>query len=341
MEEEITLENFQTVDIKSLALNTERFGEITFNRSLPFLVFLQNTLKEFSELQYETALIPEFVERINSQRDRFIEKLRVLQSFRLAEGFNKDIRDNFENEVEALYQDVYREDLTWLTYLRQSSSIQSKDSKKLQEEQRAVTKIRAEYEAIIKQLEEKKSEYEKETTELEKAAGEKAAVTFGKHFENQARDYASKAAEWEAKRGVVYRTLLTLILLNIGAYLYLFITFKLNLKPHLDPADFFTLQYGVFKIAFLGLLSWSIGVASKAQNVNANLEALNCHKKNIAETIRDFTKSSASSEDKSLIMKIGAEAMFRHLPTGYSGKDKGSDDGPVEKIINNFISGKV
>lgn len=338
---EITVDNFKEFDIKSLALNTEKFGEITFDKSLPLLETLQSTLKEFSDLQYEQNLIQEFVNQINSQRDRFIEYLKKLQSFRLSEGFNKDIRDGFENEIDALYQEVYRTDLSWLTFLRQNASIQSKDTKKLQDEQKAVAKLKTEYEQIIKQLEQKKSEYEKETIAVQKAAGEKAAVTFGKHFEQQASENKENAEKWEKSRTFLYNLFLVLVVANVVAYLYLFITFKLGIKPHLDPKDFYTLQYGIFKVTLLGLISWAMGYSAKNYYINSHLQALNLHRKNIAETIRDFSKSNPSPEERARVMEMGAEAMFNQGSTGYPQKDGNKEDGPVEKIITNIISGKV
>lgn len=338
---EISLENYLDFDIEALALNTEKFGEITFNRSLPFLKSLQITFKEFTELQYEQNLIPEFINQIYSQRDRLIEYLKRLQGFRLSEGFNKDIRDGFENEIESLYQEVYRTDLTWLTFLRQNASVQSKDTKKLQEEQKAVAKIKSEYEQIIKQLEQKKSKYEKETAAVQQAAGEKAAVTFGKHFEQQAKEYNKEAAKWEKGRITLYWAFLIIVVVNVLLYVYFFTTFKLDVKPHLNPNDFFTLQYGIFKVALLGLISWAMGYSARNYYINLRMESLNLHRKNVAETIRDFSKSNPSDEERAQVMQIGADAMFRHVSTSYSQKQNDKEDGPVETIVNNFIKGKT
>jgi len=343
LNQEVIVENFTDIKLGPLALNTEKFGEITFDRSLPNLESMQSTFKEFTDLQYDQKLIPEFVNQINSQRDRFVEFLRRLQTFRLSEGFNKDIRDGFENEVEALYQEVYRSDLPWLTFLRQDASIQSKDTKKLQDEQKAVAKLKSEYEQIIKQLEEKKSEYEKETTAVQKAAGEKAAVTFGKHFEQQAGEYRKEAQKWENGRMTLYWIFLVIVIINVLLYAYFFTTFKLNIKPHLDPNDFFTLQYGIFKVALLGLISWAMGYSAKNYYINSRLESSNLHRKNVAETIRDFSKSNPSESERGEVMRIGADAMFSHAPTNsaYSSKEVEKENGPVDTIITNVIKGKV
>lgn len=338
---ELTQDNLPNFDIKTLALNKEKFGEITFDKSLPYLEQLRDIFKEFEELQYSTKLLPDLVIQANTRRDRLIELIKRLQSFRLAEGFNKDTRDGFENEVESLYQEVFRNDLQWLTFLKQDAASESSDTKKLHDEHKTVAKIKKEYEQIIDELKKQKTDLEKQTLEVEKAQVEKAAVTFGKHFELQAKEYGSKARGFESQRKVLFRWFLVIIVGNIVAFLYLFITFKLNRSPHLDPDNFFTLQYAIFKIALLGLLSWAMGFASRNYHINRNLEAVNNHRKNVAETLRDFVKGSSSPEERIQIIKIGADAMFKNIPSGYIGKEISSKDGgPIEHIINNFISGK-
>lgn len=339
--DEIVPENLKNVDIKTLALNSQKFGELTFDRSYPLLEKLRQIFVDLEEFDYRSLLIPSQINQIESERNQLVELLRRLATYSLAEGFNRDSRDGFENEVENLYRQVMNETVNRLTFLRQEQALTKTDEKKLDSERKEVAKIKAEYQKIVKELTDEKQKYNKETAEAAKAKIERVAVFLGKHFELQATQYHTEASKWNRNRVVLFWTFLIIVALNVVAYLTLLITFHANIRPHFNPANIFDIQYAIFKIALLGLISWAMGFASRNYHINSNLEAVNLHRKNVAETMRDFTKNDATDVERSEMLRIGAEALFKHLPTGYMGKDGSTkEDGPVEKIINNFITGK-
>ena len=69
----------------------------------------------------------------------------------------------------------------------------------------------------------------------------------------------------------------------------------------------------------------------------------NKHRKNIAETMKDFYESDLDATAKSFIINQGTEAMFENLPIGHISKSENKDnDGPIHQIINQVpkINGK-
>lgn len=338
----ITRESLATLDIKRLALNRGELGPLTFGESYPTLEKLRELFVELEALGYQQNVSAPEVSQINQHIDQFISYLKQISSFdpSAESGSNKDTRDSYERSISAFYDEVTRNLRGIITYLRQEAARGSKDERKLQEEQKAVAKIRREYEEMVGALKGEREAVQKETKSVEEAKGEKAATVFGKHFEAQASEYSRRSSGWDRSRAKLFDWLLGIIVANVAAYFYLFISEKLNFWPNLPPTEFFTVQYGIAKLALIGVLSYAIGFASRNYSINSNLEAVNKHRKNVAETLKDFLRSNPSLEDRSQLVKAGAEAMFRHSNTGYASKGEVKDDGPVREIVTNILSGK-
>ncbi len=339
MPEEIKRESVTKIDIEKLALNKD-FGRLTFKESLPFLRKTQALFKELDELNYQNNLSQEEISAIDIKKDQFIKQLTQLQQFDIGQADSQTVHDNLEQQFINFYNSTLKGLMTQLVYLRQEIALQSKDERNLQEEQKAATKARKQSEEILEQLKKELNSIRKETKEVAGASGERAAVTLGKHFESQAGEYSSKANNWLTQRSTFFKWLLIIIGVNFILYLFLFITNKLGVRPNIAPSEFFTPQYGVVKLALLALLSYAIGFAGKNYNINSNLEAVNKHRKNVAETLSDFLKTKPEANDRSQLVKSAAEAMFRNSPSGYGSKQESKDDGPIHEIVNNIISSK-
>lgn len=339
MAEEIKRETVTKVDIEKLALNKD-FGRLTFKESLPFLQKTQALFREFDELNYQNNLSQEEINSIDSKKDQFVQQLTQLQQFDIGQANSQVAHDNLEQQFINFHNSTSRELRTPLVYLRQEAALQSKDERNLQEEQKTATKARKQSEEILEQLRKELDSIRKETKEVAEASGERAAVTFGKHFESQAGEYSTKAVNWLTQRSTFFKWLLVIIGVNFIFYLFLFITNKLGVKPNIAPGEFFTPEYGVVKLTLLALLSYAIGFAGKNYNINSNLEAVNKHRKNVAETLSDFLKTKPEADDRSQLVKSAAEAMFRNSPSGYGSKRESKDDGPIHEVVNNIISPK-
>jgi len=342
MVKEIIAENLKTLEIKQIALNKDKFGALTFNKAYPLLHKLRKMFVEFEELGYKDFLTQSEIENIDNHREQLLNYIKRIHDIHpeTDASFNKDVRDQIENEIENFYNSTVEHLRNSLIYLRQEVAFKSKDQESLQEERKAVLRVRKQSEEILKQLKKELKAVRKETKEVEEARGERAAVVFGKHFENQAEEYLKQADQWKATRSKFFRWLLGIIIANFVIYFYLFISNKLGWWPSFSPEEFFTLQYGIAKLVLLATLSYAIGFASRNYSINSNLEAINKHRKNVAETLKDFLASEPKSEDRSQLVKSGAEAMFKHSVTGYVSKRGYKDDGPVREIIHSVLRGK-
>ncbi len=340
--DEITKESLPNLDIKSLALNKEKFGSLAFDAVYPFLGRLQNLFKELQELSYQDALSQPEVSQIDQYIDSFVNHLKQLASFDLSVGFNKDQHDNFETNTRNFYDEVFRNLRNNLVYLRQEAALKSQDAKELQKQQKAAVQAEKEYKVLSDKLKQQLEALGKREQEVEVKHGEIAAITFGKHFEAQAKEYVQRARDWEARRIIFFKWLLFIIIANLGVYLYLFISDKLDFWPNFPPKEIFTIEYGAVKLALLGLLSYAVGFASKNYSANSHLEIINKHRKNVAETLKDFLSSKPEPEDKSVLVRSGADAMFRGSATGYvsKGDPGGNSNEPVGNFISSFLGSR-
>lgn len=333
--EEINRESLNKLIIKTLALNKEKFGVLTFDESFPLLEKLQKLFIELDDLDYKNNLSQPEIVQIDQYVEQFLNHLKQLASFDLATGFNKATHDGFENNIKSFYDLVFRNLRNFLVYLRQETALKSQDAKELQKQQKATIQAEKEYKILSDQLKQKLETLEKREREVEIKHGEVAAVVFGKHFEAQAKEYAQRAKDWEKKRTIFFTWLLIIIILNLSLYIYLFVSDKLNIWPNFPPNEIFTLEYGAVKLALLGIFSYAVGFASKNYSANSHLEIVNKHRKNTAETLRDFLSSQPEQQDRSVLVRSGADAMFRGSATGYVSK---GDPGGSNEPIGNFIT---
>ncbi len=337
--EEITKQSLKKLDIKSIALNRDKFGALTFDKSYSLLEELRNLFVELQELDYERFLLPEEIQQINQRENLFLELLKQLAQFDPSTDttFGKVVHDNFENQVESFYQETQRYIRNPLTYLRQEVARKSKDEKVLEEERRAVIQARKQSEELLEKLKIEYEKLQKEKAIIETAHGEVAAKYLAIHFSKQAKEYEDEAEKWLSRRNKLYWLLIAIVGANFLAYLLFFILYKVwNIG--LPPREIFTIEYGLVKLALLAVLSYGISFASKNYNVNSHLSAINKHRRNVAQTLEDFL--ATNPDRKTEMLRQGTEAMFRHVSIGYIRREEQKDSGPVYEFINKFLPNK-
>lgn len=334
---EINRENLRKININTLTLKQE-FGALVFDNAHKKLVKIRNWITELEDLDYQNELPVNLVNSINNFVEEFLNHLRWLENFNITTSGNpKQDHDNFESRIDDFYNNFISTVLSSLTYLRQEAEKKSKDKRKIYSERKELVQVRKQYDAMISDLKLQLKSLQQEKNKIAATHGEIGAVKFGKHFEREELKDDRKAIKWLELRDYWFRVLLYIIIANFVIYFYLFIANKLSWWPKFPPKDFFTLEYGLVKLALLTLLSYAISFASRNYNVNSNLSTLNCHRKNIAETLNSFLATNPEKEDRSKILTTAAEAMFKHQPIGYLPKIESKDDGPVASIINNIL----
>jgi hypothetical protein len=314
-------------------LDKDKFGSLTFDQIYPLRQRLQKIFTELEELGYRDILSQQEIDQVDQYVERFLNHLKQLAGFNLTTGFNKEVHDNYDNTIKGLYGEVFRNLRGMIVFLRQEAAQKSQDVKELQKQQKIAVQAEKEYKSLTNKLRHELETLQKNKQEVESKRGEVAAVRFGKHFEAQAKENANEAKKWLRWRDIFFIVLLILIIANVLGYFVLFIISKIR-PDGIKPTDFFTIEYGLAKLALLSILSYGISFSSRNFNVNSNLLTLNKHRKNVAETLNDFLESKPDPADRSKIVESATGAMFKHEPIGYLPKIETKDDGPVASFWN-------
>jgi hypothetical protein len=337
---EITENNFLLVDVSSIAKDL-RFDDLPFVKARKQLPQIQQWLLEAEKLNKDNLLIRGDLDQIENFKNRLKEFLRNLLTFSNRTTSDNALQEHtdLENRINSFYTDVYQTlAMRVLPFLRNEIARNSRDEQELERQQKAVSEIQAEYSTLRDEMKKELDEVRERRAVVEKEQGELVAVGLGTDFYDQAKFYEEEAKKWLGRRTTWFKVLVWIISLNGAGYFLLFITFKINLWPYLDPKDFFTLQYGLIKLALLAILSYAIGFNSRNYNINMGLAATNRHRKNVSDTLLNSLSSGMTPEDKSKLMSEAASAMFKHLPVGYINKEHQNDSGPVIEMVKRFSS---
>ena len=333
-QENFTNDSVSNADLKKLALDKD-FGRLNFENILKQLQDLQKTFVEFDELNFINCLTQEEINVIISHKNNFVALLNRLKNFDIGQANSQVDHDQIEQEIINLNNSVQKSSRAQLVYLRQESVVESQDTEELKRLQKETFQTKQEYEKLSSQLKEQLEVLSQKKKDIADKKGEVAAETFGKHFEIAAKNYEEKAdKKWYILGRNSFIVLFIVVVVNFLLYLYLFIGNKVNWFE-MKPTDFFTIEYGLVKLALLILLSYVVGFSSRQYSINSHLAASNKHRKNIAETMKDFYESDMDATAKSFIINKGTEEMFENLPIGHISKSENRDnDGPIHQIFN-------
>lgn len=341
-QENFTNDSVSNADLKKLALDKD-FGRLNFENILKQLQDLQKTFVEFDELNFINCLTQEEINVIISHKNNFVALLNRLKNFDIGQANSQVDHDQIEQEIINLNNNVQKSSRAQLVYLRQEAEVESQDTEELKRLQKETFQTKQEYEKLSSQLKEQLEVLSQKKKDIADKKGEVAAETFGKHFEIATKSYKEKAdKKWYILGRNSFIILLVIVIINFLLYLYLFIGNKANWFE-MKPTEFFTIEYGLVKLALLILLSYVVGFSSRQYSINSHLAASNKHRKNIAETMKDFYESDMDATAKSFIINKGTETMFENLPIGHISKSENKDnDGPIHQIFNQIpkINGK-
>lgn len=332
--EEITDENLKDIDLKELATNKD-LGRLNFETILPGLQDVRSLFIDLDELDYQGKLTDPEINSVDQHRKRLIKLLNELRSFDIGQADSQQRHDNLENEIKNFRENVWQHLRNPLVYLRQDAELGKEDVQELQEERKALLAERKKAEALNVELSKELDKLRQQQSAKASVKGEIAAETFGKHFESSADEYRDVAENRWYRIGLwSFAILFGVVVINFVGYLGIFFGEKIG-KLTIQPTDVFTLEYGLVKLAILLLLSYVVGFSSRQYSINSHLSASNRHRKNVAETMKDFYESDLDESAKGLIIDRGTEAMFKNLPIGHISKSEHRDnDGPIHQVIN-------
>ncbi|MFH1900578.1 MAG: hypothetical protein ABIJ83_04910 [Patescibacteria group bacterium] len=342
MATEITIKNLNEINLKPLALNSD-FGKLKFEKSFPYLQEIQGLFKELDDLDYENNLLQPEINEINNSKNRFIEFLNKLQNFEIGVSNSQQQHDGLENEIENFYNDTIKKYRLAELYLQNKVASKSKDKQELQKQQKMATQAEKEYKELSNKLKDELGALQEQKTQIISAKGSIAATRFGQHFSKQSEENKTQADNFLNSRNKVFNWLIGVIIGDFVLYVLLFVTYKIDMWPKLNPEEFFTTQYAVVKIALITVLFYSLSFFSKHYKINSNLVATNKHRQNVADTLVEFLATNQDDKDRDIrieMIKQGTNAMFRHVSLGYVNDKSDDEAGPVQEIINYVTKSK-
>lgn len=333
---ELSPANLKHLEIKQITLDKEKFGALVFEKAYPILHDLRKQLVELQEFGYTTKLAPDEVRDVDGYISKLIQYLTRINSIDPAKdpNFNVNTRNALENEIEHFCNDTKKRIRNHLVFLRQEAALKTTDQQTLAESQKAAAQAEREYISAKKALEKELLELRTRRVEVEEKQGELVAVGLGKDFGGQAEVYEIESKKWLWQRNLWFYILFFIVMVNILLYIVLFVKYKIDPQSHLNPKDFFTLQYAIAKITLLVLLSYAVGFCSRNFNINSGLAKTNRHRKNVAEVLNHALSTNMTESAKGEITREAATAMFKHLPVGYINREHQNDGGPIWGIVN-------
>ncbi len=361
--EEIVVENIKNINIKVLALNKDKFGPLIFEESYPRMEGLRSLFVELDELDYKSKLTEEEANNIDSRKKNFITQLTKLNEFDLKSDPNfTNTHDNFERDVIALYNSASKDFRGILVYLRQEITLKNQSEKELQDQKKQSAKAEKRFNELSAELASKLEKLDAQKQQIETKKGVIASKILAYHFSKQANDYIKnadgeivkkkckpkkywlwgeqpekeievQAGGWLRRRNLFFNWLIIIIVANLILYFAIFFLNKIGIIT-MQTKDWFTIEYGVGKLALLTLLYYGVHFASRNYYVNANLAAINKHRKNVALTLDDYLETNPEKGTRSQMIKQGTQAMFEHLPNGYLTKAEKQDSNLINEIIN-------
>jgi len=330
LKHEITPENLKIIEIKQIALDKDKFGALVFDRAYPALDRLRKTLVEFQELNYTELLTREEVKAVDSYRDNLLKYVRRIHALDPATdaGFNINLKQNLENEIENFCRSTTQQLRTNLVFLRQESALGSEDKQALAEQQKAATLARKQAEEILNQLQSRLETLNEREKELENKSGKVGALALAIHFTKETTRYQNIANKWFLAIAVSYVVIITFIL---GvAYHYSF-----------GGGDWnsITWQQGAGKLVLFATFWYGLSFIIRNYNVSSHLAAVNRHRAAVAGTLEDFLGSNPTATGE--MLQNGTEAMFKQAPIGYITRAEKESTSPLLEVVNKFLAAKT
>lgn len=328
---EIKPENLKVLEIEQIALDKDKFGALTFDRSYPLLHELRKTLVEFEELGFRDLLTADEISDVDNFREKLLNYVVRIHDLNPATDatFNINVRDNLENEIENFYRSTTKHLRGNLVYLRQEAARKSQDQQSLAEEQKAATHARKQAEDTLAQLQQKLEDLNKREKELESTSGKIGAKALGIHFNTETKLYQGRADRWFIGVVISYIVLL-LFILGIAAYYTWW---------HVGGWAGLTWQEGAAKLALFAVLWYAVSFIIRNHNVSSHLAAVNRHRAAVARTLEDFLASNPSATGE--MLQNGTDAMFKHTAIGFITKAEKDSGNPLLEIVNKIANPKA
>src|SRR3989344_2240165 len=335
----ITAENVLEADVPAIALD-ERFGSLKFENVSNKLSKIQDWLVEAVDLHYEELLLKNQTEQIRSYTKRLAEQVQWLVNFDIGtiSGNAKQEHDSFEGRIDSFYNDVYENlRMKYLPFLREERRRENPEEKKLDEEVKEASKLRAELETELKSVRADIEQIRNTKQEVGAAKGERAAVRLAAYFDAEASHYRS-VADWWFKGVVGGYVVVLVVLVGFGTIAVLYLNTLFSAANGVWNLGI-VWSVGIAKLVVVAALWYGLSFVIKNYNVNSHLAAVNQHRAAVARTLEDFMAAEEQQEKTSITATLlnATEAMFKHAPIGFVSKTEKESSQPVLQIVNDLV----
>lgn len=328
---EIKPDNLKVLKIEQIALNKDKFGALTFDKTFPMLNELRKILVEFEELGYINQLTPEEVGEVDGIKNRLLGYIQRINDLNPATdaGWNINLRSALENEIESFYRSSIRQLRNNLVFLRQEMALKSSDQQTIAEEQKAANQARKQAEETLAELKGKLEKLNEREQQIESTSGKIGAKVLGIHFDIETERYQRSADYW--LRGAIISYIILIVFVLAGIIYYTFIKEGGWAKV--------IWQEGAAKITLFAVIWYAVSFLVRNYNVNSHLAAVNRHRAAVARTLEDFLVGSPTRQSE--MLKNATEAMFKHAPVGFISKAEKDSNNPIFEIANKITGSKT
>jgi hypothetical protein len=320
--------NLDKIEVKEITLDKDKFGSLTFDRAYPQLEGVRNMLVELRNLGYKDSLTPDEANQIDRKEGQLLNFLKRIYELDPATNidFNKNVRDNVENEIESFYNDTVKSLRNYLTYLRNESILKTIDKSALAESQKIALEIGKQTEALFTEVQHKLRVLEEREKEVEATSGKLGAKILGLHFGTEFEQYQKKANIWFRTAVVAYFLLLIFVIAVTTFYSL----------GKMGGWENVTWQAGAAKLVLFAALWYGVSFIVRNYNVNSHLAAVNRHRAAVASTLEDFLASNPHATGE--MLQNGTEAMFKQAAIGFITKAEKDSGNPLLEIVNKIVN---
>lgn len=337
--------DLRKINIKELAFDQNRYGPLVFSEAAPMLEHLQKIFIEFDDLVSTEHLTSQQIIEIKGLRKEYLKILEELASFDMKTAENpSQFHQRLTRAVDALNNSVGSRIIPFLTYSRQENE-KNIDKVELEQRKKDAIKAKKEYDSMTEQMmlhkkvvESKLKELEGRHEQVSSAHGQIAATELSHLFSDEAEFHVNEARSWQQKRKRMILFTEFAIFFNVTIYIILLFSHEIS-ETRMSPEEFFTPTYGLLKLAAFSVASYIVAFSTRNYKIHMNLAMMNRHRRNVGQTLNDYLGTNPTPEDRGVMVRQGAEALFKHLPQGYITKiEQTSDRSPLNDVINTIVN---
>lgn len=324
------LDELKSLNIENLCTRQELWA-LNFSSSIDILEKARDMIVDIMESINFNDLSTQEKGYVENWKRSLESHLTQIRDFNLTVGDNPtNTRDNIESNIRSFYNE-FVERVRWIhTYIINQSLIDATKSKDFLKSIKEIQWLKHEFLEEKKWLQDIVKQLQQEREKVQASKGQISASYLSQEFEAQYENYKNEANDRYTYAKIMYFLLLFVIVVNLVVY------FRMIYKGQ-DITNLFNYEYGIGLIALVSILFYGLTFCSNNYKVAKNLESINRHRRNVAETFGRFLETSPDDvETKNKLLQEAAVAMFQYIWSWYLVKDTGIST-PTLEMVNKIL----